>query len=164
MANTTMAQNGIKYRVVVTGACGNGTSLAGTVTSNSTPTVGSDGVPAQDRLFGGGPLTAPGYGFHEFRGNGLATMHLEVRRPARSVAIPLGRWGRVPPSLTLAPYVGAVGIRGRDGSDAREGVFTYVGIGAISLFELLRFDVARGLRDGRWRFSVDLSRDFWSIL
>ncbi len=39
-----------------------------------------------------------------------------------------------------------------------------VGLGALSFFDLLRVDVARGLRDGRWTFSIDLSRDFWSIL
>ena len=25
-------------------------------------------------------------------------------------------------------------------------------------------DVARGLRNGRWTFSVDVGRDFWSVL
>jgi hypothetical protein len=39
-----------------------------------------------------------------------------------------------------------------------------VGLGAIGLFNLLRADVARGLRDGRWMFSVDVTRDFWRIL
>jgi hypothetical protein len=29
---------------------------------------------------------------------------------------------------------------------------------------LLRIDVARGLRDGRWTLSIDLDRDFWPVL
>jgi hypothetical protein len=32
------------------------------------------------------------------------------------------------------------------------------------VFDVLRFDVARGLRNGRWTFSVDVGRDFWSVL
>jgi hypothetical protein len=46
----------------------------------------------------------------------------------------------------------------------REGWFPSVGIGALTVFDILRFDVARGLRDGRWTFSVDVGRDFWGIL
>jgi hypothetical protein len=39
-----------------------------------------------------------------------------------------------------------------------------VGVGAQLFFDLLRVDVARGLRDGRWTFSMDLAREFWGIL
>ena len=61
----------------------------------------------------------PGYGFHEFRGTGVGTIHLEMRRPVPFLGIPLGRWGKVPPSLMLAPYVGAVAIRGREAPGER---------------------------------------------
>jgi hypothetical protein len=44
------------------------------------------------------------------------------------------------------------------------GGYPYAGVGALLFFDLLRVDVARGLRDGRWRFGVDVVRDFWSIL
>jgi hypothetical protein len=37
-------------------------------------------------------------------------------------------------------------------------------VGALVLFDLLRVDVARGLHDGRWIFSVDLMRDLWRVL
>jgi hypothetical protein len=37
-------------------------------------------------------------------------------------------------------------------------------VGLLSVFDLLRFDVARGTRDGRWSFYFDVSRDFWPIL
>jgi hypothetical protein len=43
-------------------------------------------------------------------------------------------------------------------------VHPFVGIGVLSLLDLVRIDVAKGLKDGRWRFAVDLSRDFWPIL
>ncbi|MCC6317870.1 MAG: hypothetical protein IT361_09280 [Gemmatimonadaceae bacterium] len=124
---------------------------------------GDHGVPPQELLLAGGPISAPGYGFHEFRATGLVTARLELRRPVPFVRIPLGRWGQIPPTLTLAPYAGTVGVGGRRGA-AEQGMFPYVGLGAIGVFDLLRFDVARGLRDGRWRFAVDVTRDFWSIL
>jgi hypothetical protein len=44
------------------------------------------------------------------------------------------------------------------------GWYPAVGVGGLGLFELLRLDVARGLRDGRWTFSLDVSRDYWGIL
>ena len=53
-----------------------------------------------------------------------------------------------------------VTIRGSD-----SGWYPSVGIGTLVLFDdLLRVDVARGLRDGRWTFSVDVTRDLWGIL
>jgi hypothetical protein len=39
-----------------------------------------------------------------------------------------------------------------------------VGLAAIGLFDLVRIDVARGLRDGRWIFSMDMAREFWPVL
>jgi hypothetical protein len=45
------------------------------------------------------------------------------------------------------------------------GAYPSVGVGAIGFFDLLRLDVARGLgREGRWLFSVDVTRDFWRVL
>ena len=44
-------------------------------------------------------------------------------------------------------------------------VFPSVGVGLIGFFDLVRLDVARGLRSsGRWTFSIDVARGFWSIL
>ena len=125
---------------------------------------GSDGIPLQDGLFAGGPLSGPGYAYHAFRGTGIGTVRVEIRRPVPFVAVPLGRWGRVPGAMQLAPYVGAVSVLGRAKGQGANGVFPYVGVGAITVFDLLRLDVARGLRGGGWRFGVDLMRDFWSIL
>ena len=85
--------------------------------------------------------------------------------PAPFFSIPLGRYGRAPGSMTLAPFATAVWV---DRSPAftypRQGWYPSLGIGALTLFEVLRFDVARGLRSGRWTFSVDVARDFWSVL
>ena len=46
----------------------------------------------------------------------------------------------------------------------RAGAYPSLGLGLLTFFDLVRFDVARGLRGGRWTFGVDVSRDFWSIL
>ena len=39
-----------------------------------------------------------------------------------------------------------------------------IGIAVQPFFDLLRLQVARGLRHGGWRFDVDVSREFWPIL
>jgi hypothetical protein len=39
-----------------------------------------------------------------------------------------------------------------------------VGLGVQPFLDLVRIDVARGIRGGRWRFAIDVSRDFWPIL
>jgi hypothetical protein len=39
-----------------------------------------------------------------------------------------------------------------------------VGLALQPFFDLVRLEVARGLRHGVWTFNVDISRDFWDIL
>jgi hypothetical protein len=51
-----------------------------------------------------------------------------------------------------------------EGGSGPSGWYPSAGIGALAFFDLLRVDVARGLNDGRWSFSIDLTRDFWRIL
>lgn len=114
-------------------------------------------IPQQTLISIGGPITAPGYNFHEFSGPRAVSARAEWRFKVPFVPVPLGAWGRAPATLTLAPYGNSAWI---DGSGWRPSV----GIGALTIFELLRFDVARGLRDGRWSFNVDVSRDFWKVL
>jgi hypothetical protein len=119
--------------------------------------AGGDSVPAQHFFFVGGPTSAPGYRFHEFASRSAVSERMEIQFPVRFVSFSLGRYGRTPASITLAPYGNAAWIDGR-------GWRPSVGMGVLSLFDLLRLDVARGLRDGRWTFSADVSREFWSIL
>jgi hypothetical protein len=77
--------------------------------------------------------------------------------------------------MTLAPFVNAAwvdktaAVRGDPErlmllSPPRAGWHPSVGVGSLLLFDLLRIDVARGLRDGRWTFSADVMRGFWSVL
>jgi hypothetical protein len=138
-------------------------------------------LPSQELVFVGGPTSAPGYAYHSFASTFGATAHVEWRTPAPFVPFSLGRFGRVPSRGAFAPYVHAVVIGApvagcaRGGlatvaalsacSSAEAGVYPSLGAAYLLPFDLVRIDVARGLaRGGRWTFSVDVSREFWSIL
>jgi hypothetical protein len=132
-------------------------------------------IPAQHLVFIGGPTSAPGYVFHEFAARAGATGRAELQFAVPFPSFSLGRYGKTPATLTLAPYVNAawtdrtVHARMPGNSLALfapgpSGWHPSVGVGVLTLFDLLRFDVARGTRDGRWSFYVDVTRDLWSIL
>jgi hypothetical protein len=137
---------------------------------------GSRATPVQEIVYFGGPTTAPGYAYHELAGAAGLSQRLEWQLPAPFVAVPLGRFGRAPAQATLAPFaqlalvggdhdaVRRTGPVGSSSAPRRAGGYPSLGVGVVTLFDLVRFDVARGLRDGRWSFSVDVSRDFWRIL
>lgn len=124
-----------------------------------------DTLAAQHLVFLGGPTSGPGYDFHEFVGRGGVSQRIEYRFLAPFFGIPLGRFGRAPGTITLAPFATVVWIdRSADFKPSRQGWYPSVGLGALTVFDVLRLDVARGLRAGRWTFSVDIGRDFWSVL
>ncbi|HYS70562.1 MAG TPA: hypothetical protein VEM14_10000 [Gemmatimonadaceae bacterium] len=124
-----------------------------------------DSVPAQHLVYFGGPTTGPGYDFHEFVGKGGVSQRIEYRFLAPFFPIPLGRFGRAPGTITLSPFATAVWIdRSAAFKAPRQGWYPAVGLGALTVFDVLRFDVAKGLRDGRWTFGVDIGHDFWSVL
>ena len=135
---------------------------------------GDSDLPPQHLVYLGGPVTGPGYQFHEFAGRAGISQRLEFRTPIPFPAIPLGRYGRTPAQITLAPYAHFLRSQGPETRRFKPvdhefgysvtGWYPSVGIGALSVFDLLRIDVARGLRDGRWMFSMDVGRDFWQIL
>jgi hypothetical protein len=114
-------------------------------------------VPPQLLIGLGGPVTAPGYDFHSLVGTRVAAAHAEWRLRVPFIPVPLGSWGRAPATATLAPFVHTAWVDGK-------GWYPSAGIGVLSVFDLLRFDVARGTRNGRWSFYFDVSRDFWAIL
>ncbi len=124
-----------------------------------------DTIATQHHVFLGGPTTGPGYEFHEFVGRAGLSQRVEWRTTAPFFSFPLGRYGKVPGTLTLAPFATVVWIdRSPAFKQSRQGWYPSLGIGALTVFDVLRFDVARGLRGGRWTFSVDVGRDFWSVL
>ncbi len=122
-------------------------------------------VPPQHLVYLGGPVTGPGYDFHQFVARAGVSQRAEWRFPAPFVSIPLGRYGRVPGEITIAPFVNGIWTSNR-GSVGRndDNWYPSVGVGVLSFFNILRLDVARGLRNGRWTFSIDAGRDFWSVL
>ena len=137
--------------------------------------AGGEGIPPQHLVFVGGPTSAPGYVFHQFASRAAVMGRVELQFPLPFTSFSLGRYGRTPSTITLAPFASAAwtdrtaAARKPGNPQAlfapeRSGWHPSLGIGALTLFDLLRFDVARGLRDGKWSFSVDVTRDLWSIL
>ncbi len=126
--------------------------------------VGRD-APRQAQVFFGGPVSGPGYDYHELGSNAGVAERLEWRQPMTSVPVSLGRFGHVQMPVVLAPFIHLVWLDHRlsDASTAG-GWFPSAGVGVLTLFDVMRFDVARGLRGGRWTFAVDLTREFWRIL
>ena len=120
----------------------------------------------QDLVYLGGPVSGPGYDFHSFAARSAGMAHLELQLPVPFFPIPLGRFGRAGGEGTLAPFAHAVVIGGSSPRtpSASGGVFPAFGVGFSPPFEILRVDVARGVRDGRWTFGIDVTRDFWRAL
>ena len=123
-------------------------------------------VPPQWLVFAGGPISAPGYLWSSLAGKIIASERLELHHPIPAPSIPLGKFGRAPARITLAPFVQAtaLGASARGVSGNVDGVYSSAGIGALFFFDLLRFDAARDLRHGRWSFGIDIDRAFWGIL
>lgn len=113
--------------------------------------------PPQHLVYLGGPRSAPGYDFHSLVGRAAVSQRVEWQFQVPFVGVPLATWGRAPATLTLAPYVNTAWIDGLGWKPS-------VGVGALGIFDLVRLDVARGLRGGRWLFNLDVSQTFWSVL
>ena len=129
--------------------------------------VGSTGpIPAQEWLYFGGPVSAPGYQLHELASVVGVTQRVEWRTPIPAPSFSLGRFGRAPGRATLAPFAQATYARRAAETDYLHptGVYPSVGVALQPFFDLVRLELARGLRHGVWAFNVDVSRDFWDIL
>ena len=127
--------------------------------------VSPSAAPAQDQVLLGGPITGPGYAYHQFAAAFGASQHLEWRLPVPFWSLPIGAFGRTPASFTLAPYAHVVYVDRSASFVARaEGWYPSAGLGASFFFDLLRVDIARGFRAGTWYFGVDLAHDLWSVL
>ncbi|MDQ8155413.1 MAG: hypothetical protein P3B98_12195 [Gemmatimonadota bacterium] len=124
--------------------------------------VGGFPSPTQRLVRLGGPVTGPGFDFHQFAGRSALSQRVEWQRTVPFVPLRLGRFGRVPSVLTIAPFTTALWVDAP--GTASHGWHGAVGVGLLALFDQLRLDVARGGRDGRWTFGVDLSRALWPIL
>lgn len=132
-------------------------------------------LPVQWLQFAGGPVSGAGYGFHAFAGVFVAQARAEWRMPVPFVSVPLGKYGKTPSRATLAPFVQSVLVGGsahnhadatavRPITTAVDGVYPAVGVSGSFFFDLMRVEVARGVRNGSWRFGLDVDRSFWGIL
>lgn len=134
---------------------------------------------AQELVFLGGPVSAPGYGYHELVGDRAVSQRLELHLPVAFPSIGLGRFGRSPSRAVLAPHLSGTLLRQAGASvlaggltapvvdplrGRESGFYPSAGLSLVAAFDLFRIDVSRGLRDGRWAFSFDVSRPFWSIM
>ncbi len=130
-------------------------------------TIGQN-IPPQWLQLAGGPWSGPGYAFHSLAAQHLMSPRAEWRVPVPFPSIPLGKYGASPARAQLIPFVQAVVLGGFASdvrvSPVRDAVLPSVGLGALLFYDLLRVDVSRGLRDGRWQFAIDVDRAFWSIL
>jgi hypothetical protein len=129
--------------------------------------VGADGaIPPQEWLWFGGPVSAPGYDFHELGARAGLSQRVEWRTPVPVPSVSLGRFGRVPGQATLAPFLhGTFARRALDTDTAHpSGIYPSAGVALMPFFDLFRLQVARGLRNGRWTFNVDVAREFWGVL
>jgi hypothetical protein len=136
-------------------------------------------MPVQELVYLGGPVTAPGYEYHSLVGTAAVSQRVELQLPVPFVSVSLGRFGRSAARATFAPFVTAVGLKPAEPvttggplppdvlarlSGRTSGVYPSAGAGLLLFFDMLRLDVARGLRDGRWTLSLDLNRAFWPVL
>ncbi len=121
-------------------------------------------APAQELVYLGGPVSGPGYAYHQFAGRVGARARVEWRTSVPFFGLSLGPYGKAPARATLAPFATAIysGNEAAFASD-RSGWYPSLGVGALFFFDLVRVDVARGLRHGQWTFSLDVTRDLWSI-
>lgn len=122
-------------------------------------------LPPQWLVFAGGPWTAPGYDARAFGVRALLSQRVELRTMIPAPSIPLGRFGSSPGHITLAPFVQALATSsGISEMPATPGVHPSAGLGILLFYDLLRVDVARGLRRGSLRFAIDIDRGFWGML
>ena len=137
---------------------GTGTLLGRTVIGVVSP---GSAAPAQAGVYFGGPVSGPGYAYHSLVGQAGVSQRIEYQSRIPFLSLNLGRFGKVPSSLLLAPFVQAAFVQDRDAGWTSS---PSAGLSAIGIFDLLRVDVARALRGGRWMFSVDVVRDFWPVM
>lgn len=123
-----------------------------------------DVVPPQGLVHLGGPVSGPGYDYHSFRAARGIMLHAEYGMRIPFPSIPLARYGRSPANARLFPFAHLIGVdRAHFISRHGNGWYPSLGLALEPFFDLLRIEAARGLRDGRWTFSLDLSEGFRSI-
>jgi hypothetical protein len=123
--------------------------------------VSTEDAPIQTLFLLGGRHTLPGYPYRSFIGNQMALLRIEA---SQAVA---------PPWLTIRAFgtAGATGFARNGIPDPAwlrrntDGVKSSAGLGVDLGWDLLHFDVGRGLNDGGdWEFVFSVQRRFWEWL
>lgn len=115
-------------------------------------------VPVQELFLLGGRGTLPGHDFRAFAGHRFWLARLETTRTLRSPWLGLRGFaalGGTGLNDERAPEPWASGTTW--GAQDSDGVRASLGVGLSLGWDVLRLDVARGVRDGRWEliFAVD---------
>jgi hypothetical protein len=122
---------------------------------------------AQQYFVFGGRNTLPGYEYRSFAGNAFALAEAEV---SRDIAFP---WIRLRATAGLgvadviepdAPRLGGVSPLDDWNVDTTDGLRPSLGVGVGLLWDVVRIDVARGLRGGEWQLNVSVDPRLWGIL
>ena len=123
--------------------------------------VSGGDVPAQRLFLLGGRGTVPGYRFRPWGGDRVLLGRVGG---AADLAPPWIR-ARVRASAGWTE-IGGAGERaaGRLGVDGSGGLRPSGGAGLGLFWDLLRVNVDRGLRDGRWSLNVSVDPEFWPVL
>jgi hypothetical protein len=122
-------------------------------------------LPAHRAFVLGGRGTLLGDDFRAWGGHAVALAHLEWRVPAPFPSLSLGP-ARTPGTIMLAPYV-AAGWTERPVAGApwraTPGVRVTTGIG-LEWLGVFRVEAGYGVQSRRAHFTIDVTRDFWSVL
>ena len=123
--------------------------------------ISTEDAPLQKLFLLGGRHTLPGYPFRSFIGNQIALLRVEASQAL------LAPWLKV-------HIFGAAGVTGFARTNLpdpgwlrrdTDGVKSSAGLGLKLGWDLLRFDVGRGLNDGGdWEFVFSVQRRFWEWL
>jgi len=68
----------------------------------------TDFLPPQHFVYLGGPMTGPGYEYHQLVSDAGGSHRVELQSPVPFISFPLGRYGKTPASVTLAPFASLV--------------------------------------------------------
>ncbi len=126
------------------------------------------GIPAQRLFAAGGRGTVRGYSFHRFVGNLYGAAGLELSRSVYQAFVHVALFA----DLGWVGIEGAGAARAVDGwnrlgrpAGAADGTLIGVGAGLGLVYDILRFELARGLRQGGiWELVVRVRPDFWDWL
>jgi hypothetical protein len=118
-------------------------------------------IPAQRLTLLGGRGTVPGYGFREWGGDRAAFLEADVSRTVLFPWVRLRAFGAAGWSdLTSVGRAAAATL----GVAETGGIRPSLGAGLGIFYDIVRFDVARGLDGGDWEVMLSVKRSLWPRL